>query len=178
MKAPLLAGIAFAVGLAGSTGVVVLRGNGAPPSVAPADSAHGTGAADSSARTTAGHADTAAAPPDSLTVHEAAPPPVSTPPAGAHAESPVAPVAVPRAPELPPTAAPAPQFARLAKILGAMPVPKATELLAFMTDTEVEGILRSFGARQAAGLLAALPKERAAKIGRRLLLPSDSSAAP
>jgi flagellar motility protein MotE (MotC chaperone) len=45
----------------------------------------------------------------------------------------------------------------------------AVKVLAFMSDDEVQGVLEQLGVRQAAGLLAALPKERAAVLSRRLL---------
>ena len=45
----------------------------------------------------------------------------------------------------------------------------AVKVMGFMSDDEVQGVLEQLGVRQAAGLLAAFPKERAAVLSRRLL---------
>jgi hypothetical protein len=68
-------------------------------------------------------------------------------------------------------AARAAAFKQVARVLSAMKPPEAAKVLALMTDQEVEGILRSVGPRQAADFLTNLPKERAATLSRRLLVP-------
>lgn len=65
-------------------------------------------------------------------------------------------------------------FKQLARIFGNMKPADAVKVLAFMTDDEVEGVVRQFAPRQAAELLAAFPKERAAVLSRRLLVPKAS----
>ena len=49
----------------------------------------------------------------------------------------------------------------------------AAKVLGYMSDEEVQGVLQQLGVRPAAGLLAALPKERAAVLSRRLLTGGD-----
>lgn len=60
-------------------------------------------------------------------------------------------------------------YKQLARIFSNMKTTDAAKVLAYMSDEEVEGVLRQLGVRSAAGLLAALPKERAAALSRRLL---------
>jgi flagellar motility protein MotE (MotC chaperone) len=48
---------------------------------------------------------------------------------------------------------------------------EAAKVLAFLSDDEVEGILRAVGPRQAADFMTNIPKERAAILSRRLLVP-------
>lgn len=57
----------------------------------------------------------------------------------------------------------------VAKVLGAMKPRDAADILARLTDAEVERILRQLGTRQMAPMLAALPDDRAAALSRRLL---------
>ena len=67
-------------------------------------------------------------------------------------------------------------FKQVARVLSAMKPPEAAKVLAFLSDSEVEGILRAVGPRQAADFMTNLPKERAATLSRRLLVvkPKDS----
>ena len=52
----------------------------------------------------------------------------------------------------------------------------ASSLIAFLSDDEVEGLLRAVGPRQAADFLSNIPKERAALLSRRLLIPMPVGA--
>ena len=70
-----------------------------------------------------------------------------------------------------------PDFPRLARLLSTMPIPLAVERIALLSDAEVEGILRALGIKQGAALLAGMPKERAAILARRLLVPKDAGSA-
>jgi hypothetical protein len=60
-------------------------------------------------------------------------------------------------------------FRQLARIFSNMKTTDAVKVMAYMSDDEVQGVLEELGVRQAAGLLAAFPKERAAALSRRLL---------
>jgi flagellar motility protein MotE (MotC chaperone) len=60
---------------------------------------------------------------------------------------------------------------QVARVLSAMKAAEAAKVLAFLSDTEVEGILRAVGPRQAADFMTNLPKERAANLSRRLMTP-------
>lgn len=188
MKPAVLGVIAFAVGLAASTGAVYARRGSAAPDVV-ADSAHaespdstqqGHGAAKSDS---SGHP---AAKPDSLKhggpdsakaeTHEPAPVAHATVAPSTPTEHPATAVdstaSAVHAPASVKT--PQPDYPRLAKILSAMPVANATELVGRLNDRDAEGIIRALGQRQAAAFLAALPKDRAAALSQRLLIPRDS----
>jgi flagellar motility protein MotE (MotC chaperone) len=52
-----------------------------------------------------------------------------------------------------------------------MKATEAVKVMAFLSDEEVEGILRAVGPRQAGDFLTNLPKDRAATLSRRLLVP-------
>lgn len=58
---------------------------------------------------------------------------------------------------------------QVARVLSAMKAAEAAKVLAFLSDEEVEGILRAVGPRQAADFMTNLPKERAASLSRRLM---------
>ncbi len=60
-------------------------------------------------------------------------------------------------------------YKQLARIFSNMKTTDAAKVLAYMSDEEVHGVLEQLGVRPAAGLLAALPKERAAILSRRML---------
>lgn len=60
---------------------------------------------------------------------------------------------------------------QVARVLSAMKAAEAAKVLAFLSDAEVEGILRAVGPRQAADFMTNLPKERAANLSRRLMTP-------
>ena len=80
----------------------------------------------------------------------------------------------------PPRALPVPGGAILAeraravgKVVAAMKPKDAIGILEKMTDDEVERIVRQLNAKQMANLLAAMPPDRAAALGRRLLQPGS-----
>lgn len=58
---------------------------------------------------------------------------------------------------------------QVARVLSAMKAAEAAKVLAYLSDEEVEGILRAVGPRQAADFMTNLPKERAANLSRRLM---------
>jgi MgtE intracellular N domain len=60
---------------------------------------------------------------------------------------------------------------QVARVLSAMKAAEAAKVLAYLSDAEVEGILRAVGPRQAADFMTNLPKERAANLSRRLMTP-------
>jgi hypothetical protein len=62
-----------------------------------------------------------------------------------------------------------PEYKTLARILATMRPADAAKILAYLSDDEVEGILRSLRVRQIATLLSELPTERAAALGQRLV---------
>ncbi len=68
-------------------------------------------------------------------------------------------------------------YKQVARIFSAMKPPEAAKVLAFLSDEEVEGILRAVGPRQAADFMTNLPKERAAVLSRRLLIPRKETGA-
>jgi hypothetical protein len=190
---------AFLLSLGGTTGTLVMRGRAALEAAADSARAHadptagphgsaaaarrGAKATGDSARadsTVAGHTaseDTSAMVASPLPAPEAgtavgAVPPHSAPTAGANAPS--TPAVVPaasrgNAPEL--------SYRQLARIFSNMKTTDAVKVLAYMSDDEVQGVLEALGVRQASGLLAAFPKERAATLSRRLLHASEKPAA-
>jgi len=172
MKLPILGVIAFALGVAGATGAVVMLGP--KPEVPPA--AHDSTAtkADSLIKSDSAHAKSDSA------VHQASAPAhetsettavtgTHTPSASSVSGTPPAAAVLPA----PGTTAPGRDFAKLARLLSAMPAPQAAELLGFLDDNDVEGVLRALGLRQAVGIFGALPKPRAAIMSRRLLVPQS-----
>jgi len=66
-------------------------------------------------------------------------------------------------------------YKQVARVLSAMKPVEAAKVLAFLSDEEVEGLLRAVGPRQAADFLTNIPKERAAGLSRRLLAPKGQS---
>lgn len=169
---------AFAVGLGISTVVVLKRAPKAPP--APAHSA-----ADSTAKPTA--ADSAGKHPADSTAHDSAQVKIdstvrheSNVPAASAAVT--APAGTEAATSSHPDSAPAVKldkaraFKEVARIFSSMKPAEAAQVLAFLSDTEVEGILRAVGPRQAADFMSNLPKERAAALSRRLLVPQPPKA--
>jgi len=88
---------------------------------------------------------------------------------------PPAPIPHPTAPVIPEDpAAKAAAYKQVARVLSAMKPPEAVKVMAYLSDDEVEGLLRSVGPRQAADFLTNMPKERAAKLSQRLLVPEPS----
>lgn len=67
-------------------------------------------------------------------------------------------------------------YKQVARVLSAMKATEAAKVLAFLSDDEVEGILRAVGPRQAADFMTNLPKERAAGLSRRLLVPKPKES--
>ena len=65
-----------------------------------------------------------------------------------------------------------PTYRPVARLLMNMKPADAGKVLSYLNDTQVEGILRALGARQAAVLLSQMPAERAAQLSRRLMLPA------
>lgn len=91
----------------------------------------------------------------------------------AHGEQPTA---EPAGPKIVPVSAVDPAekadaYKQVARVLSAMKATEAVKVMAFLSDEEVEGILRAVGPRQAGDFLTNLPKERAATLSRRLLVP-------
>lgn len=159
--------VAFFVSLGGTTGYLVTSYT---PPVVPVDTLAVQG--DSSRADTA-HADTATAGPKAAEVHDGAVPTI----AGAPVRPPAA--LPPTAPSVGSTADPiakAGAYKQVARVLSAMKPPEAAKVIAFLSDDEVEGLLRSVGPRQAADFLTNIPKERAALLSRRLLKPKPSGA--
>ena len=62
-------------------------------------------------------------------------------------------------------------YKTLAHILGNMKPPQAAAIVERLSDDDVLGIVRALGPRQSAVLLAQVPPDRAAHLGRRLLVP-------
>jgi hypothetical protein len=176
VKLPLVCALAFVAGLGGSTGMVMARGNPAADSTAAAahpDSAKAGEHTDSTAA--AAPHDTTATP---AAAHDSVAHDSTAKPAAAHGDS-----ASPEHAAKPVAAilhalkdSIRPDFPRLARLMSTMPMPLAVERIALLTDAEVEGILRALGMRQAAALLAGMPKERAAILARRLLVPKDTGS--
>ncbi len=182
MKIAVVATVAFALSLAATSGAVWLR---APKTPAAADSSaalpdSAPTAPDSAAAGSARNvvADTGAARRDSAAAipSETAPASHDTARATALAAPPPAPAA--DSARVSPAAGAAqtvkPNYRQLGRILTNMPAAEAVAVLTLLRDDEVEGILRQVGVRQAAALLAGMPKERAADLSRRLLTPADS----
>ncbi len=174
-KAIIMGLVGFLIGLAGSTAYGVKQGKEAAAAAAIVAAAHADSVlakhvADSVAQhdstTQAAHGDStamAAAPHDSIpaggtpVAHATATPSEPTP-----TGSPVAKVD---------PAAKADAYKQVARVLSAMKAVEAAKVLGFLSDAEVEGILRAVGPRQAADFMTNLPKERAAGLSRRLLVP-------
>lgn len=177
MKLVIFGVIALLLGLAGGTGVAILR---APKAGAAADSL------------TAHRADSTVTPHAPAPAAVPAPPPAQeTPPASgtidAHAAATThaAPVVVPPAATVhaaPPPASPvhaatsasaAPAaregYAQVGSIFARMKPADVAQIATYLEDEHMDGVLRTLGARQAATLLEALPAERAARLSRRII---------
>lgn len=167
MKVAVIAPIAFVLGLAGGT--FAMKKSPAEVPVAGADSTHVE--ADSTKvkhDSSTVKIDSAAVAPDTTAVKTDS----AAAPAAAHGEKPVSPpvTTAPAATTPPPAVAATPDYKRLAGILGKLSAAEAAPLLEHFTDAEVEGVLRRMDVTRVAGLLAALPKDRSATLGKRLLL--------
>jgi hypothetical protein len=178
---------AFLVGIGAGTGVVVMRAPAPVRQAAAADSAAaGTAAraeqpakqtpaaAKTDSATTPGQGPPAAAPGPVGAVAGSSATPTAAGAQGATATGPAQPPGHPVLPSAIPTGAIAvsassESYGHLARILSNMKPSDAAKILAFLTDDQVEGILRTVGVRQAASLFAQLPAERAAAMSRRLI---------
>lgn len=182
MKLAAVGLVAFLVGLAGSTGLVVWRGRATSavtgPGEAPLAERSAPSAPDSSrtepdpAPRSGRDRDSAAGPQQRAAPADTAP----TPPGGTTAPP------SPSVPAQPGTAGTAGAgerelaFRQLGKIFSAMRPGDAARVMGYLSDDEVEAILRQVGVRQAASLLSAFPQERAAALSRRLLAPDPAPA--
>ena len=106
-------------------------------------------------------------------------PPVGQPPApvaaaAASRPTPAPPVGQPPAPIAATAAARDAVYRQLSRIYAAMKPSEAAEVLSHLGEEDVIGILSKFGARQAAQILGAMPRERAAALSQRLLLESGA----
>lgn len=174
-KAIIFAVVGFVVALAASTFLGLQKAKKAAAAAALVVAAH----ADS---LKAAHAADSTAATDSSAKHEggehAEGPKDSTATAGpgdapvAHGEpaDPATPKVIPASTKVDP-AEKAEAFKQVARVLSAMKAAEAVKVMAFLSDDEVEGILRAVGPRQAGDFLTNLPKERAANLSRRLLVP-------
>lgn len=184
MRLVIMGVAAFLVSLGGTTGALVMKARKAPPAAADSAAHHdSTGAhADSAAGHVAAepHDTTGAAPvadPAQTAIHHDSAAHRDTPAPGDTASSSGANQSVLASKPPAPAGGGSAEAARLeaasykqlARIFANMKTTDAAKVLAFMSDDEVEGVLRQLGVRPAAGLLAALPKERAAALSRRLL---------
>ncbi|MGH7741449.1 MAG: hypothetical protein ACRENS_05440 [Candidatus Eiseniibacteriota bacterium] len=168
MKIVLVSVAALLIGLGGGVGVAFLRAPSAKAavpvaadstSVAARDSASAPAAAADSGLAHAAHADSAARggmAPD--TSHAVAADPMGLP------------VFPPMKNPIPDSLT-TPTYRPVARLLMNMKPADAGKVLSYLNDTQVEGILRVLGARQAAVLLSQMPAERAAQLSRRLMLP-------
>lgn len=197
IKVILMAVVGLVVGLGGSTGVLVMT---AKPPIVAADSTHAAGA-DSSAHAVAGAAGSGHSEAAHASAPNEPGPGLESPPAGAHGPSraatsaepashdpsghgpPVetvvvphddgAPVTRPRGHRAPDTEPDAAGYKQVGNILGSMKPAEAVRILGYLSDDDVEGLLRSISPRQAASLLSAMSSERAAVLSRRLLRDRD-----
>jgi hypothetical protein len=177
-KGILFAVAAFMLSLGGTTGYLVKTH--VPVVAADSIRAHPDSTGADSTRTDSVHHDSTTA--DSSVHHDSTAGPVSRP------DSTRSPVAIPPAPPGSPTPigprrppppdpeALAQAYKQVARVLSAMKAPEAAKVIAFLSDDEVEGILRAVGPRQAADFLTNLPKQRAAALSRRLLAPQSKEA--
>jgi hypothetical protein len=67
-------------------------------------------------------------------------------------------------------------YKQLGRIFSNMKTTDAAKVLAYMSDAEAQRVLQQLGVRPAARLLAALPKERAAVLSRRMLVAGGKQA--
>lgn len=203
MKLVIFGVIAFVIGIAGSSGVMVLTSPKLPAgadsllaakadslhqfkahaaaagssSVAPpheaavAAAAHGDSAHTDAAHADAAHGDVSAPAAHPLQVVATA------------TQGPVVQVVPPKpgvsaAPPGPTAEQQAEAFKQVGSILNNMKPAEAARILEYLSDAQVEGLLRSMGARPSAVMLGQLPPERAAALSKRLLVPAPKGATP
>ena len=175
-KAIIFGVVAFVVSLVATTGILVKTHHPTVVAVADSTKTKPDSLKPDSAHTApevrdSTHPDSAKAEaphhPDSVVAHPdtSKPHPVEVTPA------PSAPVHVTRPPVPVDPEAKAAAYKQLARVLSAMKPAEAVKVMALLSDEEVEGILRAVGPRQAADFLSNFPKERAASLSRRLLVP-------
>jgi hypothetical protein len=178
IKKILVTVIGFVLGLGVTTYVMVKNHKNVPPALTRQATDSSTAGTDTTTKHVAGVAtDTIKPKPDSAAAH-AAPTPTTeaATPIGAPVTPPVSPVAAAHAAssEVDP-AGKAQAYKSVARIFASMKPTEAAQVLALLNDSEVEGILRAVGPKQAADFLINLPKERAAALSRRLLVPRADS---
>lgn len=183
MRLVMMGAAAFLLSLAGTTGALVMKAKAAHPVVA--DSAAQADSATARADSTELHGEPAGTLPDSSPAH--ADSGATTVARGGSAGPAPATDALGATPAVTAPAAPAPTataareqaaYKQLARIFANMKTADAAKVLAYMSDGEVQGVLQQLGVRPAAGLLAALPKERAAALSRRLLASGKEDPKP
>lgn len=199
MKLILFGAVAFVLGLGGTTGVLVVTAP-VPPAGADSTAAHAPGAkpaggpagahaepashaAAATPPVTGGgtHAEPAAGPAAGAGhAADGAPAPADAQPAIARpVETVVRPQPAPGANEGRPATAPdAESYKQVGNILMNMKPAEAAKILAYLSDTHVEGLLRGMTPRNAANVLSQLPSERAAALSRRLLVPESRAERP
>lgn len=196
MKLVIFGVAAFVIGLGGTTGGLVLTAPKLPPgadsliAAAHADSTHhGEAAAGEHAAAAPAVAEHAAATPEGsppaegapaseAAAHEAAAASVEPAAHGveaattshAPAEQPVRPTSG-MAPLTRPGEPDPETYKQVGSILMNMKAPEAAKIMAYLNDTQIEGLLRSMSPRNAATVLSQMPPERAAALSRRLLVP-------
>ncbi len=184
MKLVIFGVAAFVLGIAGSSGVLVMTSPKLPAGAdsllaARADSLHHLKPVPHAAASTAtaahapvsmAHGDSAVALPGH-TVEAAA---ASTHPTVEHVVPAV--VAAPTGPQAPTPAEQADAYKQVGGILNNMKPAEAARILAYLSDSQIEGLLRSMGPRPSAAMLGQLPPERAAALSKRLLVPAPKGA--
>lgn len=189
MKLVIFGAIATVVGLAGGTGARVFTAPalpvGADSLIAAADSMYRLKASHGATGHAIAHADSAAVASHGDAAHTDTAPAAHGPQGGepaakeaAHAESPAAEAAAVSATVGPaPVAAPGPErYKQVGNILLNMKPVEAARVIAYLTDTQVHGLLEAMGPRQAAQILSQLPAERAATLSKRLLIAPPTEA--
>ncbi len=191
----ILAGVGFAIALAVSTTIIVLRTPARPPAARPPAVAPAAPAAPAATAATpaapaadsTGRASAAAAARSNPGPAASATPAVSTTAASAPVAAATTTVTTAHDAGRGPRTAPAPRpvtpprnvitpsdYGAVAKILNGMKPAAAAEILKRLDDEQVEGILRSLGARQASTMLGLLPPDRGAALSRRLMRPAEA----
>lgn len=185
MKLVIFGVVAFVLGIAGSSGVLVMTSPKLPAGAdsllaARADSLHhlkpvvqaeaGAHPATGHSPAPTAHADSAVTPPEHAVEAAVA----STHPTVEHVVPPAPVAAV--GPEGPTPTEQADAYKQVGSILNNMKPAEAARILAYLSDSQVEGLLRSMGPRPSAAMLGQLPPERAAALSKRLLVPAPKGA--
>jgi hypothetical protein len=184
MRIVIFGALAFVLGLSGSTGVLVFTAPAHSPAADSLALAKAHAHAPASAPLVAvAPAPVAVSPTASVRVpvpvhmapdtNAARPTPPTT--IAAAAAEPHAPVVTRVPPAVAALAAPVPNtetYKQVGSILLNMKPAEAAHIVAYLNDDQLEGLLRSMSARQAAVVFAQLPAERGAALSRRLLIPA------